>query len=56
MPNRDGTGPWGKGAGTGWGRGPCGCGRQRGWRNRIQGWFGPGNPNSRNSDNGPQES
>jgi len=24
MPRFDGTGPWGSGPGTGWGRGPCG--------------------------------
>lgn len=29
MPNRDGTGPVGKGAGRG--QGPCGCGQRRGW-------------------------
>jgi len=27
MPKYDGTGPMGSGAGTGWGRGPCGTGR-----------------------------
>ncbi len=27
MPRYDGTGPTGMGAGTGWGRGPCGAGR-----------------------------
>jgi len=27
MPRYDGTGPMGSGAGTGWGRGPCGAGR-----------------------------
>ena len=26
MPRFDGTGPWGTGPGTGWGRGPCGGG------------------------------
>ena len=23
MPGRNGTGPWGRGPGSGWGRGPC---------------------------------
>lgn len=40
MPRFDGTGPWGQGAGTGWGMGPCGAGlgcrrgtgRGFGWR------------------------
>ncbi|MFC1801744.1 DUF5320 domain-containing protein [Nanoarchaeota archaeon] len=31
MPMKDGTGPRGMGAGTGWGRGPCGAGRQKGF-------------------------
>jgi len=31
MPRRDGTGPMGQGAGTGWGMGPCGTGLRRGW-------------------------
>ena len=31
MPNMDGTGPRGMGAGTGWGRGPCGAGMRRGF-------------------------
>lgn len=30
MPRFDGTGPWGSGPGTGWGKGPCGAGM--GWR------------------------
>jgi hypothetical protein len=30
MPAFDGTGPWGQGPGTGWGRGPCGAGFRRG--------------------------
>jgi hypothetical protein len=30
MPRYDATGPWGRGAGTGWGRGPCGAGLRRG--------------------------
>jgi len=32
MPSFDATGPWGRGPGTGWGRGSCGAGlrRQRG--------------------------
>lgn len=30
MPRLDGTGPWGMGAGTGWGLGPCGLGLRRG--------------------------
>jgi len=39
MPRFDGTGPWGQGPGTGWGRGPCGGGM--GWRRgfgRGLGW------------------
>ena len=31
MPNQNGTGPFGQGAGTGRGRGPCGGGAKRGW-------------------------
>ena len=31
MPRRNGTGPLGIGAGTGWGLGPCGGGMRRGW-------------------------
>lgn len=31
MPGYDGTGPMGAGPGTGWGRGPCGAGRRRGF-------------------------
>ena len=30
MPRFDGTGPWGRGARTGWGLGPCGLGLRRG--------------------------
>jgi hypothetical protein len=30
MPRNDGTGPWGQGPGSGWGRGPCGAGLRRG--------------------------
>jgi Family of unknown function (DUF5320) len=30
MPGYDATGPWGRGPGTGWGRGPCGAGLRRG--------------------------
>ena len=30
MPRYDGTGPLGRGPGTGWGRGPCGGGARRG--------------------------
>lgn len=30
MPKMNGTGPLGQGAGTGWGRGPCGNGLRRG--------------------------
>ena len=30
MPRFDATGPWGRGPGTGWGRGPCGAGLRRG--------------------------
>jgi len=29
MPRFNGTGPWGRGAGTGWGMGPCGLGLRR---------------------------
>lgn len=39
MPGFDATGPWGMGAGTGWGRGPCGAGFRRGGaRGRGQGF------------------
>jgi Family of unknown function (DUF5320) len=31
MPGFDGTGPSGQGPGTGWGQGPCGVGRRRGF-------------------------
>ncbi|MDD2731656.1 MAG: DUF5320 domain-containing protein [Candidatus Pacebacteria bacterium] len=31
MPRRNGTGPLGMGAGTGWGLGPCGMGFRRGF-------------------------
>lgn len=31
MPRYDGTGPWGQGPGSGWGLGPCGFGRRRGY-------------------------
>ncbi len=37
MPNMDGTGPRGMGAGAGWGRGPCGAGMQKG-RRFCAGW------------------
>jgi hypothetical protein len=30
MPGYDATGPWRRGPGTGWGRGPCGAGLRRG--------------------------
>jgi len=30
MPRFDGTGPYGSGPRTGWGRGPCGLGMRRG--------------------------
>jgi hypothetical protein len=40
MPGFDATGPWGRGPGTGWGRGPCGAGLRRGGG---RGWgMGPG--------------
>ncbi len=45
MPGGDGTGPWGRGAGTGWGRGGCVpiANRARGFRNRGFGrFFGAG--------------
>lgn len=31
MPGFDGTGPRGQGPGSGWGMGPCGAGRRRGF-------------------------
>jgi hypothetical protein len=37
MPGFDGTGPSGQGPGTGWGQGPCGAGRRRGFRRLGQG-------------------
>jgi hypothetical protein len=49
MPRYDATGPWGRGAGTGWSRGPCGAGLRcgggpgRGMGPGVQGQgFGPG--------------
>lgn len=45
MPRYDGTGPWGQGPGTGWGLGPCGVGRRRGYGGGFGrgAWgFGPG--------------
>lgn len=45
MPRYDGTGPWGQGPGSGWGLGPCGAGRRRGYRigfGRGTWGFGPG--------------
>ncbi|MBU0687688.1 MAG: DUF5320 domain-containing protein [Candidatus Margulisbacteria bacterium] len=39
MPSGDGTGPWGRGPGTGWGCGPCGGGR-RFRRGQRSGWGG----------------
>lgn len=46
MPGGDGTGPWGQGQGTGWGRGGCvpwgrgmRAGRGRGWFGRAFGAF-----------------
>ena len=48
MPGFDGTGPWGQGAGTGWGLGLCGDGM--GWRRgggygRGRSWgYGPYQP------------
>jgi hypothetical protein len=43
MPRFDGTGPWGYGPATGWGRGPCGIGSRRGFgRGFGRFWrFGP---------------
>ena len=35
MPRFDGTGPWGMGPGTGWGRGPCRGGYGYGFRRFI---------------------
>jgi len=40
MPRFDGTGPGGYGPGTGWGMGPCGCGRA--FRRGFGRGFGPG--------------
>jgi hypothetical protein len=37
MPGYDGTGPLGAGPGTGWGLGPCGAGRRRGFSRFGQG-------------------
>jgi len=31
MPKMNSAGPFGQGAGTGWGRGPCGAGERRGF-------------------------
>ena len=43
MPGFDSTGPWGRGPGSGWGRGPCGAGfRRMSGRNRGQGYRGRG--------------
>ncbi|MFW6123166.1 MAG: DUF5320 domain-containing protein [Thermodesulfobacteriota bacterium] len=42
MPRFDGTGPWGAGPGSGWGRGPCGTGRRRGFGAYGGGGYGPG--------------
>jgi len=45
MPRFNGTGPFGSGAGTGWGLGPCGArmanGRRGGGRGRGFGWRRP---------------
>lgn len=38
MPRFDGTGPFGQGAGTGWGMGPCGAGMA--WRRGRSYGFG----------------
>ncbi len=41
MPRLDGTGPWGRGPMTGWGRGFCGMGSGRGFGRglgRLFGW------------------
>lgn len=40
MPGRDRTGPWGNGAGTGWGLGPCGAGAARGRSGANRAGFG----------------
>ncbi len=42
MPGFDGTGPWGQGPGTGWGQGPCGAGRRRGYGRGFGRGFGGG--------------
>jgi Family of unknown function (DUF5320) len=42
MPGFNGTGPMGQGQGTGWGRGPCGAGLQRGFGRRRGGPCGWG--------------
>jgi hypothetical protein len=50
MPAFDGTGPLGRGPGTGWGRGPCGAGLARG--RSYNGRFWPRQEYS--SDNGKE--
>jgi len=40
MPGFDGTGPSGQGPGTGWGQGPCGAGRRRGFSRLGRGFRG----------------
>ena len=40
MPGRDRTGPWGNGAGTSWGLGPCGAGMARGRSGANRAGFG----------------
>jgi hypothetical protein len=42
MPRYDGTGPWGQGPGSGWGLGPCGAGRRRGYGSGYARGFGRG--------------
>ena len=44
MPNRDRTGPTGRGPTTGWGAGPCGGGKTEylGFGGRGRGWRGRG--------------
>jgi hypothetical protein len=39
MPNRDGTGPLGDGAGTGWGRGNCGANLRKGLNSARRRFF-----------------
>jgi hypothetical protein len=44
MPGLDGTGPRGQGPGSGWGMGPCGAGRRRGFALGMGGGAWGGRP------------